>query len=156
MDRPFTYRDYCLDSADYQFIPMNRTSPKSRPITLAAEPVAAVAAVVPGVMRATHEHSLSSVAAVPESKVSPSACEHRAAVDESWLPSDRPSAIRPCSRHPISLSWIRESFSSPLFDHRSDSVLASRYAFFLRAALARQVPLGSDLAPESVNRFVHG
>jgi hypothetical protein len=156
MDRPFTYRDYCLDSADYQFIPMNRTSPKSRPITLAAEPVAAVAAVVPGVMRATHERSLSSVAAVPESKVSPSACEHRAAVDESSLPSDPLSAIRLCSRHLISLSWTRESISSPLFDHRSGLVLSSRHAFFLLAALARRVQLGSDLAPESVNRFAHG
>ncbi len=56
MDRPFTHRDYDLVSADYQFIPRNRTSPKSRPITPAAGPVAAVAAVVPGETRAEHEH----------------------------------------------------------------------------------------------------
>src|SRR5271154_302286 len=135
---------------------MNRTSPKSRPITLAAGLVAAVAAVALDGMHATHEHWPSSAAAVQASRVSPSAGEHRAAVDESLLPSDLPSAIRPYSQHPVVLSWTREFSSSPLFDHRSGSVLASRHAFFLRAALARQVPLGSDLAPEAVNRFVRG
>jgi hypothetical protein len=45
MDRPSTHRDYDLDSADYQFIPIYRTSPKSRAPSPAAAPVAAVAAV---------------------------------------------------------------------------------------------------------------
>ena len=135
---------------------MNRTSPKSCPITLAAGLVAAVAAVALDGMRATHERWPSSAAAVQASIVSPSACEHRAVVRESSLPSDPPLAIRPYSRHPIALLWTREFSSSPLFDHPSGSVLASRHAFFLRAALAWQVPLGSDLAPEAVNRFARG
>src|SRR5271169_3674663 len=136
---------------------MNRIAPKpDGPITLAAELAAAVAASVLDETHAAHERSPSSVAAGPASRVSPSACEHHAAVDESSLLSDPPSAIRPCSRHPTGLLWTREFSSSPFLDLRSGSVLASRHAFFLLAALAPQVPLGFDLAPESVNRFARG
>ena len=87
-------------------------------ITLAAGFAEAVVAVVLDGTHATHEHLPSSVVAVRASKVSPSACEHRDAVDESSLLSDPPSAIRPCSQHPIALSWTREFSSSPFFDHR--------------------------------------
>src|SRR5579863_6428833 len=118
--------------------------------------LAAAVAAFRGERPASRGHSPASAGVAPASRASPSASGRCGAVDEFLPPSDPLSAIHPYSRHPIELSWIRECSSSPFFAHPSGSVLASRDAFFLRAALALQEPPDSDLAPEAAKSFVRG